>query len=251
MPIHTSRRLTGRTRSAEANRQLGFVLAFVAGSINAGGFIAVQQYTSHMTGIVSSMAEHLATGAFAAALAGVGALLSFVAGAACCAILVNFSRQRDMNAEFALPLMLEAVLLLGFGLLGARFSSIGGWFVSLTVMLLAFMMGLQNAVISKLSHCEIRTTHVTGIVTDLGIELGKLAYRNSANTPLSRQVVANRPRLWLLASLVFLFFAGGVVGAIGFRHLGYLATVPLAFVLLALASVPVVDDVLLYFNRGR
>ncbi len=251
MPIQTSRRLTGRTRSAEANRQLGFVLAFVAGSINAGGFIAVQQYTSHMTGIVSSMAEHLATGAFAAALAGVGALLSFVAGAACCAILVNFSRQRDMHAEFALPLMLEAVLLLGFGLLGARFSSIGGWFVSLTVMLLAFMMGLQNAVISKLSHCEIRTTHVTGIVTDLGIELGKLAYRNSANTPLSRQVVANRPRLWLLASLVFLFFAGGVVGAIGFRHLGYLATVPLAFVLLALASVPVVDDVLLYFNRGR
>lgn len=251
MPIQTSRRLTGRTRSAEANRQLGFVLAFVAGSINAGGFIAVQQYTSHMTGIVSSMADNLAMGTFSAALAGVGALLSFVAGAACCAILVNFSRQRALNAEFALPLMFEAVLLLGFGLLGARLSSVDGLFVSLTVMLLAFLMGLQNAVISKLSNCEIRTTHITGVVTDLGIELGKLAYLNSEKHSKATRVVANKPRLFVLSSLVFLFFAGGVVGAIGFRHLGYIATVPLAFVLLALASVPVVDDVRLYFNRGR
>ena len=54
MPLAFARRLTGRKRSAAADRQLGFALAFVAGAINAGGFLAVQQYISHMTGILSS-----------------------------------------------------------------------------------------------------------------------------------------------------------------------------------------------------
>ena len=242
MPINYSRSLTGRARTTRANRHLGFALAFVAGAINAGGFLAVQQYTSHMTGVVSSMADHLALGTFTSAIAGLGALLSFVAGAACSAILVNFARQRDMQSQFALPLMVEAILLLCFGLVGARLAIVDGLFVSLTVMLLAFIMGLQNAVISKLSNAEIRTTHVTGIVTDIGIELGKLVYRNADTFTGSRRVRANRPRLRLLSSLLGYFFVGGVVGALGFSHLGYSATVPLALVLVALASVPVVDD---------
>ena len=244
MPINYSRRLTGRVRSGKANRSLGFALAFIAGAINAGGFLAVHQYTSHMTGIVSSMADNVALGTFDAALAGLGALLSFVIGAGCSSILVNFARQRNMHSEFALPLMVEAVLLLGFGLMGERLAMVDdGLFVSLTVMLLAFIMGLQNAVISKLSNAEIRTTHITGIVTDIGIELGKLAYRNcEGHTGLGR-VVANRPRLKLLSTLAGCFFIGGLAGALGFSHLGYLATVPLALTLVALASVPVVDDV--------
>ncbi|MBC7685962.1 MAG: DUF1275 domain-containing protein [Bdellovibrionales bacterium] len=244
MPINYSRRLTGRVRSGKANRSLGFALAFIAGAINAGGFLAVHQYTSHMTGIVSSMADNVALGTFDAALAGLGTLLSFVVGALCSSILVNFARQRKMHSEFALPLMVEAVLLLGFGLMGGRLAMVDdGLFVSLTVMLLAFIMGLQNAVITKLSNAEIRTTHITGIVTDIGIELGKLAYRNpEAHTGLGR-VVANRVRLKLLSTLAGCFFIGGLVGALGFSHLGYLATVPLALALVALASVPVVDDV--------
>jgi len=171
MPLNYSRKLTGRVRTAGANRHLGLVLAFVAGAINAGGFLAVEQYTSHMTGIVSAMADNLALGTVDLALAGLGALLSFVIGAACSAILVNYSRQYDMHSEFAFPLMLEALLLLCFGLMGARLSVVDGLFVSLTVMLLSFIMGLQNALVSKLSRAEIRTTHVTGIVTDLGIEV--------------------------------------------------------------------------------
>lgn len=59
MPIKYARRLTGSERSRHANRHLGFALAFVAGAANAGGFLAVQQYTSHMTGIVSAMADNL------------------------------------------------------------------------------------------------------------------------------------------------------------------------------------------------
>lgn len=243
MPLNYSRKLTGKVRSAGANRHLGLVLAFVAGAINAGGFLAVQQYTSHMTGIVSSMADDLAMGTLDLALAGLGALLSFVIGAACSAILVNYSRQHDMHSEFAFPLMLEAVLLLFFGLLGARLSGIDGLFVPVTVLLLAFIMGLQNALVTKLSRAEIRTTHITGIVTDLGIELGKFAYRNRPHVAEADRVVASWDRLGLLSALLLCFFVGGIAGALGFKHVGYGATVPLALMLIALASVPIADDV--------
>lgn len=249
MPIHFSRRLTGGTRSADSNRHLGFVLAFVAGAINAGGFLAVQQYTSHMTGVVSSMADQLALGQWELAAAGLGTLLAFVSGAATSAVLVNFSRQRELHARFALPLMLEASLLLCFGLVASRFATDGGQFVALTVMLLAYIMGLQNAVITKLSNAEIRTTHITGIVTDLGIELGKLAYRNRPACPPALRVQANPARLALLSLLALFFFAGGIVGALGFKHMGYRATVPLALVLLALASVPIADDLAGWLRR--
>jgi len=249
MPLNFSRRLTGRLRSAQANRQLGLTLAFVAGATNAGGFLAVQMYTSHMTGVVSSMADNLALGEFAVAGAALAALLSFVCGAALSAVLVNYSRLHGLHSQFALPLMLEACLLLAFGLLGARLSDIDGLFVSLTVMLLSFIMGLQNAVITKLSNAEIRTTHITGIVTDIGIELGKLTYRNPPGASAADQVRADRPRLALLSQLALAFFGGGLAGALGFKHVGYAATVPLALMLVALASVPIVDDMRAFLHK--
>jgi uncharacterized membrane protein YoaK (UPF0700 family) len=251
MPLNYSRKLTGKVRSAGANRHLGLVLAFVAGAINAGGFLAVHQYTSHMTGIVSSMADNVALGTFDVALAGLGALLSFISGAACSAVMVNYARQHQRHSEYALPLMLEAALLLGFGLLGARLADIDGLFVSTTVMLLAFIMGLQNALITKLSRAEIRTTHITGIVTDIGIELGKMAYRNSDKFTGASRVVGNRARLGLLTMLALFFFAGGIAGTLGFKHVGYIATVPLALVLVALASVPIADDVARGYRRRK
>lgn len=243
MPIDYARRLTGRIRSAESNRQLGFTLAFVAGATNAGAYLATRQYTSHMTGIVSSMADNLVLGQIGLALAGLGALLSFLCGAATTAIMVNYSRRRRLQSEYALPLLLEALLLLSFGLLGARLSVIEGLFVPVTVMLLCFMMGLQNAVISKSSNAEIRTTHITGVVTDIGMELGKLFYWNRSSGPQNPDVRANRARLKVLGALVAAFFLGGVAGACGFKYAGYLATVPLALLLVLMAVVPVLDDV--------
>jgi uncharacterized membrane protein YoaK (UPF0700 family) len=249
MPLTYARALTGRTRTPQANRQLGCALAFIAGAINAGGFLAVRQYTSHMTGIVSSMADNIAFGEPAVVLTGLGAVLSFLLGAATCAVLVNHARRQQMHSEYALPLLLEALLLLCFGLLGARLSLIEGLFVPVTVMLLCFIMGLQNAVITKISKAEIRTTHITGIVTDLGIELGKLAYWNASSAPALPAVRADRGRLRILAALLACFFVGGVVGAFGFKQLGYVSTVPLALLLVALASVPALDDLTALLRR--
>ena len=104
-------------------------------------------------------------------------------------------------------------------------------------------MGLQNAVITKISKAEIRTTHVTGLVTDIGIELGKLAYWNRHAHPGEAPVQANFERLALFSRLVISFFSGGVLGAWGLKHLGYLSTLPLALLLVLLVITPVSDDI--------
>jgi len=243
MPIDYARRLTGAVRTRRDDIHLGVGLAFVAGATNAGAFLAVSQYTSHMTGIVSSMADALVLGQTQVFLTGVGALCAFTLGAATTAIMVNYARRRGLSSAFALPLLVEAGLLLVFGFLGARLQLIHSVFVPATVSLLCFMMGLQNAVITKISHSVIRTTHVTGIVTDIGIELGKYVYVNRHDLPGEPRVMADRKRLKVLSMLLAAFFSGGMVGALGFRAIGYSATIPLALVLLTLAAVPAFDDV--------
>jgi uncharacterized membrane protein YoaK (UPF0700 family) len=194
-----------------------------------------------MTGILSSAADDLALGAIDAALDCAGALLAFLAGAASCAIMVNFARRRQLHSEYALPLLVEAILLLAFGVMGTRLQAIDVIVLPATVMLLCFMMGLQNAVITKLSNAEIRTTHMTGIVTDLGIEAGKALYWNRDGQAVPR-VAADWKRVRILASLVSSFFIGAVAGAFGFKAVGFGAVLPLACVLLAMAAVPIYDD---------
>ena len=181
-------------RTSQTNTRLGAVLAFVAGATNAGGFLAVGTYTSHMTGVVSSLADSLVLGELALAAASIGALAAFLLGAMTTAWLVNWGLREGLTSAYGLPLLLESALLLIFGIFGAAISLWSHFFVPLTVLLLCFIMGLQNAVITKISKAEIRTTHITGLVTDLGIELGKLLYINrsqlSATEPLAPRPVA-------------------------------------------------------------
>ncbi len=244
MPVSFLRQLSGTSRTSRANKQLGGVLCFVAGAMNAGGFLALQQYTSHMTGIVSHLADQIALGDLALTLSGIGALMAFLAGAASSAVLINWARRRKLHSQFAAPLMVEAVLLLCCGVLGILHPPTSPLFVPLAVALLCFIMGLQNAIVTKISHAEIRTTHVTGLVTDIGIELGKLIYCNRKRYgPAEPLVAADRVRLRLLVTLLGLFFLGGIAGGLGFRLFGYLATFPLVALLAIVAAVPVADDV--------
>ncbi len=242
MVIHYARSLTRHDGSQRTVRHLGFALAFVAGAANAGAFLAVQLYTSHMTGIVSSLADHLALGELTLALAALGAVLSFLLGAMVSAVMIHYARRRALRSQFALPLLLESGLLLVFGLMGSTLAGVTALFVPATVMLLCFTMGLQNAVITKISGAVVRTTHLTGVVTDLGIELGRLVYWNRTDAGPGPRVLADRGRLLMLTTLIACFVFGGVFGAIGFKQIGYLATLPLAGILLLLSIVPVVDD---------
>lgn len=243
------RHLTGQHRTASTNRLLGALLAFNAGAINAGGFLVVGMYTSHMTGFASMISDMLVLGSFTVAIGATGALLAFVAGAACTAVLVNWARQNHLRSEYALPLLLEAGLLLVFGLLGATLNRQTPFAVPLTVLVLAFTMGLQNALVSKISASQIRTTHMTGVITDMGIELGKLFYWNQGARPPELQVRANRIKLRLYAMLLGAFMAGGVVGAAGFKYLGFVWVLPMAGLLLLMSLPPLWADCLRYRRR--
>ena len=231
---------TSVQRTTQNNFRLGATLCFVAGATNAGGFLAVGQYTSHMTGMLSSVADNLVLGQITLALAAVASMMAFLMGAMTTAWMVNWALRRNLQSAYARPLLLEAALLLVFGLFGSGINVLASLFAPLTVLLLCFIMGLQNAVITKISHAEIRTTHVTGLMTDLGIELGKLFYIN--RLPSAPLVTANHARLHLHAKLITSFFVGGLAGAIGFKFIGFIATLPLAVGLLLLVARPLLHD---------
>jgi len=239
--------LTSRHRAPSTNRVLGLLLAFNAGAVNAGGFLVLHMYTSHMTGFASQLADGLVLGNTRLLLNALGAVLAFTSGAAVCAVLVNWGRQHRLRSVYALPLLLEAALMFPFGLMGAVTLTWATPFaVPLTVLLLSFIMGLQNAIASKTSGGSIRTTHMTGNITDLGMEIGKLLYwnRKSAQAPASPApaVRHDRTRMRRAAGLIGMFVLGGVVGALGFKYVGFVCVVPLAALLLALSVAAVIRD---------
>ncbi|MDY3331983.1 MAG: YoaK family protein [Pelistega sp.] len=245
MLLRYSRRLTGKVRSRSANAELACFLSFVAGAINAGGFLAVQQYTSHMSGIVSHMSDMVALGDFSTVLWGFGALLAFIAGAASTTVIINFARHRYLQSEYALPILIEAGALMFFGLLdGIKWDFAWLW-TSLTVATLCYIMGLQNAIITDISQYALRSTHITGTVTDIGIELGKAFYWNRASRkdPTIQPVQSNKKKFKLLVEVLILFFIGGLVGAYGFKSFGFMFTCAMASILVYLAAGPIIDDI--------
>lgn len=232
--------LAGPARSQRMNRHLAYHLAWTAGVLNSVGFVAVGFYTSHMTGITASVADQLVLGGWLVVGMGVLALTTFVLGAMTSALQFHWARRRDRwhDRRFALVLLTEAVLVL---LIGALTDLVPGperqWPL---VAALGFVMGLQNALITKVSDATIRTTHVTGMVTDIGIELGKGVYRNRLDG--ASPVRADLDRLRMHATLVLLFFLGGVMGAVGYLAVGVVVLLVPAALLLTIAVPPLLTE---------
>lgn len=237
MPVYYLRRLTGARRTRRGNRHLARYLAWIAGAENAGAFLGLHHYTSHMSGVVAALSDDLATGRLWLFAIGLVSLLSFFLGAVVTTILIRQARERRMTSEYALPLLIEAVLVAVFSAAGG---GIAAWNLLAAVALLCFAMGLQNAVITKLSDAVIRTTHVTGMVTDVGILAGRWLYGQMR--PEQKLHAHEVLSLRLLASLIGLFFLGGVMGAVAYKSFGWIFLAPLAALLVTLAVVPVIDD---------
>ena len=163
---------SGEARDGGADRRLAWSLAGIAGALNAAGFYAVGVFSSNMTGNVSSLADHLALADLAAAAPYLGLVAAFVLGAAASAVLVNAGRRRGMARIYALSILAEAALLAG--LASADLWLAGAGRAALLAYGLSFLMGMQNVVVTRISDARVRTTHVTGMVTDIGIELGNL-----------------------------------------------------------------------------
>lgn len=231
-------RVAGAKRTAALNLQLACLLTLVAGILNSVGFVAVAFYTSHMTGVTALVADQLVLGDMYIVGIGVLSLFSFISGAAVCALIFNWGRRRALRSQYANVLLLEGMLMLLFGLLAEELRIPGRELVYVPV--LCFTMGLQNAIITKISDASIRTTHVTGMVTDIGIELGKGLYVNRLDG--SPPVFANRAKLLLHCTLVSLFLIGGIIGAIGYLAMGFAVLVPGALLLVVASYRPLLAD---------
>lgn len=165
----------GQSRSARENLILAFSLASVAGIVNAVGFFELSVFTSNMSGHSTRLGESLATHNTQLAFQSVIILCSFLAGAMTATFLAELARVQQ-RARYVIALLLEAVVLCGATLAIEFVADPSAQVVYAISSALAFAMGLQNALVTHISGAVVRTTHLTGIVTDFGIELVHLGF---------------------------------------------------------------------------
>ncbi|AKU90469.1 YoaK family protein [Vulgatibacter incomptus] len=223
----------GQDRSFASNAILAIALACVAGIVNAAGFFAVGAYTSHVTGNVSQVGDELARGRPGTALAALSLVLFFLLGVMAAAAFVQ-GASRLGRARYAAALITEAAVLTAFTAISAFTSGRPEWLHLLLTGMLCFSMGMQNALVTRLSGAVIRTTHLTGIATDLGIELVSLVswIRERASEASSHGVAAflrdlwRHPelrKLWLHASIFVAFLGGAIIGPMLYLRHGHVA----------------------------
>jgi uncharacterized membrane protein YoaK (UPF0700 family) len=222
----------GSARSDSQNRWLAGYLAFVGGFVNSSGFVLVGTFSSHVTGNVGRLANDAATGQYAAAVAALSLVVCFFAGALGGSMIIE-SRfwGAQSSRAYALALTTETMLLLLFTLLSYVTTSEHPRVKDAETALLCGAMGLQNALVSRLSGAVVRTTHLTGVVTDLGIEGARWFryWRRSLSQVTRFPLVlgrnpAERPapgKVLLLATIAGSFVAGassGAFSAVHFHH---------------------------------
>ena len=171
----------GDARDRTTDLRLAGSLAAVAGALNAAGFYAADLYSSNMTGNVSAFATRIALVHLADAAIYLTLVVVFIIGAAASTLLFNAGRRRGVVRIYAVSVMAEAVLLAALGIVSLLAAGRPREFV--LAYGLSFLMGLQNAVVTRISDARIRTTHVTGMVTDIGMELGISQTRRGGARP--------------------------------------------------------------------
>ena len=205
----------GETRSHEADRNLSWSFAAVAGALNTAGFYAVGLYASNMTGNVSAISDRAGTGDLALAAQALVLVVLFVLGATTSTLLIRHRRRHAGHGAYAYSICAEAILLAAIGLAALPLAEPARG--QALVFGLSFVLGLQNAVVTKISDARVRTTHVTGMITDIGIELARWLDRK-AGDPQAKPHDPDKLRLHLIT--VGAFLGGGLVGVVAYRAIG-------------------------------
>lgn len=208
----------------------GALLAGNAGMVNAVGLQSyAHQAVTHVTGTTTLFSQALAQ-AHRAELANLGwVLVAFLAGAAVSGFVVQNAALR-LGRRYGVALLIESLLLAAAALLMRTHASLGSYLASAAC-------GLQNAMASTYSGAVLRTTHVSGMLTDLGAALGHFL----------RGIGVDRIRVRLYGMLVSAFIAGGVAGTWLFDLLSHAALwVPSALT----GSVALSYTIYAHFKRG-
>lgn len=196
----------GSKRTYRHNLRLASLLSFVAGVVNVAGLLSVRRLTTNVTGHFAFFAEEFSGKNYTQGIIYLLFILSFLLGSFFSNFLVEIMLRRNVRYMHALPVGIEMVLIGVVALLPPRALAAAP---NLIAMLLLFAMGLQNALVTYLSSNVVRTTHLTGLFTDLGIELSQLFFykKDLAQVRLKASI---RLRLLIISG----FFAGGFIGGV-------------------------------------
>lgn len=237
----------GKDRSFLENAALAVTLSGVAGAVNATGFFVVGTYTSHVTGNLARVGDELAQGHLGFALGFFALVVSFLAGAMTATVLVETARRAGRRGHYKSALLVEASVIGSVALVSAGVGPKPEWLHLLLTAALCYSMGLQNALVTKISGAVVRTTHLTGITTDFGIEAVRLWYwfheRSAGVGFLGKLRLVRKSwrdpeahKAWLHFSIFASFFTGATVGPLLYLRHGHVAMVLPCSVLLLLVG---------------
>jgi uncharacterized membrane protein YoaK (UPF0700 family) len=203
----------GPSRSAANNGILAGYLALVAGFVNSSGFVLLGTFTSHVTGSVGRLANDVASSRWGAAALAAIFVVAFFAGAFSASILIEAQRRRVSRA-YGIALLLESVALCSFVLVAKTLRIDHARVLDAEAAMLCFAMGMQNSLVTNLSGAVIRTTHLTGVVTDLGIEAARWHYWLFSSYKGPRQPRPSAVKAALLLTILIAFTVGAISGAL-------------------------------------
>lgn len=196
----------GKNRTYFHNIKLASALSFVAGIVNIVGVLSSKILTTNITGHFAFFSEEVFLRNYSNAFVYLILIICFLAGAFCSSFIVELSSRHKRLRPHLIPLLIE-ILILGFvGLSDIKILKISiSAFMIAGLLLVA--MGTQNSLVTRVSQSVVRTTHLTGIFTDLGIELSKLFFKQRESE--YRQLKKN---IALKLLVIACFFSGCIIG---------------------------------------
>ncbi len=194
----------GKSRTKKQNLKIASTLSFVAGMVNITGFMALERLTTNVTGHFAYFMREVYQFNVWEGAEYLFYLLSFLFGSLVSSLLIELANKKQKLNRYVLPIIVEVLVLISVPIIN-QFSHTEIPFIKdLEVCLLLFAMGVQNSFVTKISNTVVRTTHLTGLFTDLGIELSQLIVRNKHSGVLS----SIKLRMFIIA----FFFIGGIAG---------------------------------------
>ena len=217
----------GKTRTLNHNKKIASLLSFVAGMVNVAGFLSVQRLTTNVTGHFALFVDEVFKMNFGESLIYFLYFLFFFLGSFISSFLIEFIRRKNEQYIYFIPALIEIIILLTVGLAG---SFLIIQFPNYIAFSLLFAMGLQNALVTRISDALVRTTHLTGLFTDLGIELSQLIFYKE-----EKQQKRLHSSIKLHFRIILFFFMGGVFAGILYSYLHlYVLIIPAVMLLIGL-----------------
>jgi uncharacterized membrane protein YoaK (UPF0700 family) len=194
----------GKTRTLSHNLKIASLLSFVAGIVNVAGFLAVQQLTTNVTGHFAFFADELFKLNFWQGFIYFLYIFFFFAGSFISNFLIEFISRKNELYIYIIPASIEYLILFVIGFFGQGLIAKTPDIIAFSLL---FAMGLQNSLVTTISNATVRTTHLTGLFTDLGIELSQLFFYKTKEHR-SKLFASIKLRL----TIIGFFFLGGISG---------------------------------------